>query len=82
MIKAIHERCAGIDVGKKFAVVRVITGGAKDEPYTHIKKFGTIVSDLQRLAVWLVAEGCADAVMESTGSYWNRSSIYLRPTSA
>ncbi len=32
MIEAILERCAGIDVGKKFVVVCVMTGGAKDEP--------------------------------------------------
>ena len=70
MIEAILERCAGIDVGKKFVVVCVMTGGAKDEPRTQIKKFGTIVSELQRLAEWLVAEGCTHAVMESTGSYW------------
>ncbi len=53
MIEAILERCAGIDVGKKFVVVCVMTGGAKDEPHTQIKKFGTIVSELQRLAEWL-----------------------------
>ncbi len=70
MIEAILERCAGIDVGKKFVVVCVMTGGAKDEPHTQIKKFGTIVSELQRLAEWLVAEGCTHAVMESAGSYW------------
>ncbi len=70
MIEAILERCAGIDVGKKFVVVCVTSGGANDEPHTQIKKFGTIVSELQRLAGWLVAEGCTHAVMESTGSYW------------
>jgi len=70
MIEAILEPCAGIDVGKKFVVVCVMTGGARDEPYTQIKKFGTIVSELQRLAEWLIAEGCTHAVMESAGSYW------------
>ena len=39
-----------LNVGKKFVVVCVMTGGAKDEPHTQIKKFGTIVSELQRLA--------------------------------
>jgi transposase len=70
LIEAVIERCAGIDVGKKFVLVCVMTGGAKDEPQTEIKKFGTIVSELDRLAQWLVAEGCTHAVMESTGSYW------------
>lgn len=57
-------------LSKKFVLVCVMTGGAKDEPQTQIKKFGTIVSELDRLAQWLVAEGCTHAVMESTGSYW------------
>jgi hypothetical protein len=50
MIEAVIEQCAGIDVGKKFVVVCVMKGGARDEPHTQIKKFGTIVSELQR---WL-----------------------------
>jgi hypothetical protein len=29
MIEAVVERCAGIDVGKKFVVVWVMTSGAK-----------------------------------------------------
>jgi len=48
MIEAILERCAGIDVGKKFVVVCVMTGGAKDEPHTQIKKFGTVVAATNR----------------------------------
>jgi transposase len=34
-------------------------GGARDEPRTQIKRFGTIVIELDRLAAWLVAEGSA-----------------------
>ena len=79
MIEAILERCACIDVGKKFVVVCVMTDGAKDERHTQIKKFGTIVSELQRLAAWLVAEGCSHAVMDSTGTpTGSRSSTCLR----
>jgi transposase len=70
LIEAMIERRAGIDVGKKFVLVCVMTSGAKDEPRTQIKKFGTIVRELDRLAEWLVAEGCTHAVRESTGSYW------------
>ncbi len=57
MIEAMIERCAGIDVGKKFVLVCVMTGGARDGPRTQIKQFGTIVSELDRLAAWLVPEG-------------------------
>jgi len=65
----VTERRAGVDDGKKFVLVCVMTGSAKDEPRTQIKKIRTIVSELDRLAAWLVAEGCTHAVMESTGSY-------------
>jgi transposase len=70
MIEAVIERCAGIDVGKKFLVACVMTGPLDAEPKIRIRKFGTIVAELELLRDWLVAEGCSHAVMESTGSYW------------
>jgi len=70
MIDAVIERCAGIDVGKRFLVVCVMTGPLDAEPKTEIRKFGTIVAELELLRDWLMAEGCSHAVMESTGSYW------------
>ena len=79
MIEAVVERCAGIDVGKKFVLVCLMTGAAKDEPQSKIKKFGTIVSELERLAAWLVDESCTHAVMESTGSYWKPVFNLLEP---
>jgi transposase len=70
MIEAVIERCAGIDVGKKFLVVCVMTGPLEAEPKVEIRKFGTIVAELELLRDWLIHEGCSHAVMESTGSYW------------
>jgi transposase len=70
MIEAVIERCAGIDVGKKFLVVCVMTGPLDAEPKTEIRKFGTIVAELELLRDWLIGERCSHAVMESTGSYW------------
>ena len=70
MIEAIIERCAGIDVGKKFLVVCIMSGPLDAEPTTEIRKFGTIVPELQALRDWLISERCSHAVMESTGSYW------------
>jgi transposase len=70
MIEAVIERCAGIDVGKKFLVVCVMTGPLEAEPKIEIRKFGTIVAELELLRDWLIREGCSHAVMESTGSYW------------
>jgi hypothetical protein len=43
MIEAVIERCAGIDVGKKFLVVSVMTGPLEAELKVEIRKFGTIV---------------------------------------
>jgi len=34
----------------------MMTAATRDEPRTQIKKFGTIVSELDRLATWLVDE--------------------------
>jgi len=70
MIEAVIERCAGIDVGKKFVVVCVMTGPLDEEPGAEIRKFGTIMAELEHLRDWLISEGCTHAVMESTGSYW------------
>jgi len=70
MIEAVIESCAGIDVGKKFLVVCVMTGRLEAEPKIEIRKFGTIVAELELLRDWLIREGCSHAVMESTGSYW------------
>jgi transposase len=70
MIQAVIERCAGIDVGKTFIVVCVMTGPAQAEPSIQVRRFGTFNEELERLRLWLLAEGCTHAVMESTGSYW------------
>src|SRR4051794_18460963 len=70
MIQAVIERCAGIDVGKKFLVVCVMTGPLHEEPQVECRKFGTVVPELERLREWLVKEECTHAVVESTGSYW------------
>jgi len=70
MIPAVIERCAGIDVGKKFLMVCVSTGPAQDPATVEVRKFGTLRADLEALRKWLQAEGCTHAVMESTGVYW------------
>jgi hypothetical protein len=49
MIPAIIERCAGIDVGKKFVAVCVMTGPANGEAQITIRKFGTVRHELEAL---------------------------------
>ena len=70
MIEAVIERCAGIDVGKKFIAVCVMTGPANGEARSEVRLFGTTVAELQQARTWMVGEGCTHAIMESTGSYW------------
>src|SRR6202166_2150639 len=70
MIPAVIERCAGIDVGKKFLAVCVMTGPANGEANAEVRKFGTVRHELEALRKWLQSEGCTHAVMESTGVYW------------
>lgn len=70
MIKAVLERCAGIDIGKKFLMACVMVGPADSEPRSEIRRFGTTVSELESLRAWLQSEACTHAAMESTGSYW------------
>lgn len=70
MIQAVVERCAGIDVGKSFLAVCLMTGAASEEPATELRRYGTVVSELEALSAWLEQNGCTHVVMESTGWYW------------
>ena len=70
MLEVKVERCAGIDVGKKFLLVCVLIGLANQKPTEEVRRFGTNVKELERLRAWLQQMGCTEAVMESTGSYW------------
>jgi transposase len=67
MMSAVMERCAGIDVGKKFLAVCVMTGPATDNATAEVRKFGTIRVELERVREWLGSEGCTHVVRESTG---------------
>jgi transposase len=70
MIPAVIERCAGIDVGKKFVVVCAMTGPANGDARAETRRFGTTRPEVETLRKWLQAEGCTHVVMESTGVYW------------
>jgi transposase len=70
MIPAVIERCAGIDVHKRFVTVCVLVGAAHLNPEPEIRKFGTINALLYQLRDWLLQENCKQVAMESTGPYW------------
>ncbi len=60
-----HERCAGVDVHKKTAVVCAITPGHKE-----VRTFGTMTGELRSMLDWLRELGVTHLAMESTGVYW------------
>jgi len=70
MICAAVERCAGIDVGKTFLAVCVMTGPLDGEARVQRRRVGTTTAELGALRDWLKQEGITHVVMESTGSYW------------
>jgi len=70
MISAAIERCAGIDVHKKFLAVCVMVGPLEGEPRIEKRRYGTTVSELNDLREWLQSQAVTHVVMESTGSYW------------
>ena len=64
-MKALYERCCGIDVHKRI-VVACLKCGKKQE----IREFGTTTEELRSLTEWLSDSKCQMIAMESTGSYW------------
>ena len=70
MIAAVVERCAGIDVGKTFLKVCVMTGPLSEEPAYEIRRVECTQTGYEELQQWLQSEGVTKVVMESTGPYW------------
>ena len=70
MIAAVVERCAGIDVGKRFLKVCVMVGPLAEEPRYEIRRMDCSDAGYRQLREWLRAEQISHAVMESTGPYW------------
>jgi len=70
MIAAVVERCAGIDVGKRFLKVCVMVGALSEEPRFEIRKVDCTDTNFQQLREWLRTEGVTQVGMESTGPYW------------
>lgn len=82
VIPAVLERCAGVDIGKRFSIVCLMVGAADKEPSVEIRRFETTNAELEKLRDGLAANGCTHAVMESTGSYWKPIFNVLEPMMA
>ncbi len=45
----IIERCAGIDIGKRFLLCCALTGAAHEEPSTETRRVDTTVPELEKM---------------------------------
>lgn len=70
MIEAVLERCAGIDVGKKYVVCCLSLGPANSTATEEIRQYSTTVAELEKMRDWLRENQCTHVAMESTGPYW------------
>jgi transposase len=77
-MELLHERCAGLDIGKKDlkACVRAPNPSGKRSRRQEIRTFATTTNALLELRDWLVAQKVTLVVMEATGDYW-RGAFYL-----
>jgi transposase len=68
-MKALHVRCAGLDVHKDVVVACVRL--AEDGGATHeVRRFPTTTRGLLDLADWIDSCECTHVAMEATGVYW------------
>lgn len=66
----LHERCAGLDVGKAELKACVRVPGPRGGRRQEIRTFSTTTSSLLRLRDWLLERGVSVLGMEATGVYW------------
>ncbi|MFF2431072.1 IS110 family RNA-guided transposase [Streptomyces mirabilis] len=66
----VHERCAGIDIGKTDCKVCIRVPGRNGRRHTEIRTFTTVTEGLLALREWLVSEQITLVGMEATGAYW------------
>jgi transposase len=74
----LHERCAGLDIGKKDlkTCVRTLSRSGKRSRRQEIRTFAITTKGLLELRDWLVAEKVSLVVLEAMGDYW-RGMFYL-----
>ncbi len=69
-MQILHERCAGLDIGKDEVVACVRAPDDAAGRRAEVRTFGTFTRQLEGLAAWLADEGVTTVVMEATGQYW------------
>src|SRR3954451_691169 len=69
-MEVLHDRVAGLDIGKKTLTVCVRTPGARGGRHSETRTFSTMTRSLQVMRDWFVECGVTIAAMESTSTYW------------
>lgn len=73
----VHQRCAGVDIGKRDAKVCVrVQGGGKRPTTSTVTTWESVTSQILALREHLVAQKVTCVVMEATSDYW-RPFYYL-----
>lgn len=68
-MEVLYPRCSGLDVHKRFVVacLSIVEHGQR---HKELRQVGTMTNEILALKEWLVASGCQQIAMESTGVYW------------
>lgn len=69
-MQAMVERGCGLDVHQATVVACLLVLRKNGTVHKQIRMFGTTTRELVSLRDWLLAEGCTQVGMESTGVYW------------
>lgn len=68
-MEVIYPKACGVDVHKSF-IVAVICDSTSAKPQYLRKRFSTFNNSLIEFRNWLLANGCQNVCMESTGKYY------------
>ena len=69
-MEVIHERCAGLDLGKDEVVACIRVPDGAGGRHQQVRTFPTFTSGLEARADWLTEQRATQVVMEATGQYW------------
>ncbi|GAA3164104.1 IS110 family transposase [Blastococcus jejuensis] len=69
-MEVMHERVAGLDIGKATLTVCVRTPGGRGRRSSETRTFPTTTRALGVMRDWLLERGVTLAAMESTSTYW------------
>ena len=73
----LHDRCAGLDIGKKDLKACVRTpSSTRRSRRQEIRTFATTTNALLELRDWLLDQQVTLVVIEATGDYWDSQELH------